>query len=99
MFAQTLLLGLAACTGLVSAAPAPVPSSPYPPVQVSGDPDSCPGYTASNVVKSGSGLTADLTLAGAECTAFGDDIKNLKLEVEYQASTCCSSTLPARISR
>jgi alpha-glucosidase len=98
MFAQKLLLGLVACTGLVSAAPAPVPTSPYPPVQVSGDPDSCPGYTASNVVKSESGLTADLTLAGVECTAFGDDIKNLKLEVEYQNSTYFRATSHARTS-
>lgn len=46
--------------------------------------DACPGYTASNVVESDSGLTADLTLSGAACNAYSDDIKDLKLLVEYQ---------------
>jgi alpha-glucosidase len=46
--------------------------------------DSCPGYTASNVVTTDSSLTADLTLAGAACNAYSDDIKDLKLLVEYQ---------------
>lgn len=46
--------------------------------------DSCPGYTASNVVDSGTTLTADLSLAGASCNAYGDDLTDLKLNVEYQ---------------
>jgi alpha-glucosidase len=101
MFAQKLLVGLIASTGLVAAAPAPAleqRSSPYAPVQVNGNPDKCPGYDASNVVKSGSGLTADLTLKGDGCTAYGKDIKNLKLEVEYQNGACCNEYLPAGIS-
>lgn len=46
--------------------------------------DSCPGYTASNVVDSGTSLTADLSLAGAPCNAYGADLTDLKLSVEYQ---------------
>ncbi|KAI0885492.1 glycoside hydrolase family 31 protein [Annulohypoxylon maeteangense] len=44
---------------------------------------SCPGYKASNVVKTASGLTADLTLAGAACNVYGTDVKDLTLEVSY----------------
>lgn len=46
--------------------------------------DTCPGYKASNVKTTGWGLSADLTLAGKACNAFGDDLKNLQLTVEYQ---------------
>jgi alpha-glucosidase len=46
--------------------------------------DSCPGYTASNVQDSGSRVTADLSLAGTACNVYGDDLTDLKLEVEYQ---------------
>lgn len=45
----------------------------------------CPGYKASNVKTSGSGLTAELTLAGKACNAYGDDLKNLILEVTYES--------------
>ncbi|OJD33657.1 alpha-glucosidase [Diplodia corticola] len=48
--------------------------------------DSCPGYTASNVVDAGTTLTADLSLAGAPCNAYGDDLTDLKLTVEYQTA-------------
>ena len=44
----------------------------------------CPGYTASNVQTSGSGLTADLKLAGHACNAYGYDLKDLTLEVTYE---------------
>ncbi|TVY37447.1 putative alpha/beta-glucosidase [Lachnellula occidentalis] len=44
----------------------------------------CPGYTASNVKTTSSGLTADLNLAGPACNAYGDDLKNLTLEVVYE---------------
>lgn len=44
----------------------------------------CPGYTASNVKTSGTGLTADLTMAGAACNVYGTDIESLSLLVEYQ---------------
>lgn len=43
----------------------------------------CPGYKALNVKQSASGVTADLTLAGTACDVFGDDLKDLTLEVTY----------------
>ncbi|KAJ4356810.1 uncharacterized protein N0V89_004847 [Didymosphaeria variabile] len=45
---------------------------------------SCPGYEASNVKDEGAKLTADLSLAGEACNAYGEDLTSLKLEVEYQ---------------
>ncbi|KAF7189060.1 Alpha-glucosidase [Pseudocercospora fuligena] len=45
----------------------------------------CPGYRASNVVESSSGVTADLTLAGSACSVYGNDIEQLSLVVEYQS--------------
>ncbi|KAL9118812.1 MAG: hypothetical protein Q9187_004633 [Circinaria calcarea] len=49
--------------------------------------DNCPGYLASNVVTTGSTLTADLRLAGPACNVFGTDLTDLKLLVEYQTDT------------
>ncbi|KAM0550702.1 hypothetical protein ACHAPJ_008767 [Fusarium lateritium] len=46
--------------------------------------DDCPGYKASNVKDTASGLTADLTLAGETCDVYGKDLVDLKLAVEYQ---------------
>lgn len=43
----------------------------------------CPGYTAKNVKKTASTLTADLTLAGRGCNIYGTDIPELRLEVTY----------------
>lgn len=48
------------------------------------DPQKCPGYKASGLTNTSSGFTADLTIAGADCAAFGNDIADLVLEVEYQ---------------
>lgn len=45
---------------------------------------SCPGYTASNVKTTSSGLTADLSLAGTACNVYGGDLKQLTLEVVYE---------------
>lgn len=50
------------------------------------DANTCPGYTASNIVTTDSSLTADLTLSGAACNVYSDDIKDLKLVVEHQTS-------------
>jgi len=50
--------------------------------------ESCPGYSASNVQQTGSGLTADLALAGEACNVFGTDLPNLTLTVEYQSGKC-----------
>lgn len=43
----------------------------------------CPGYEASNVQTSPTGLTADLTLAGEACNVYGTDLTDLRLEVSY----------------
>lgn len=48
--------------------------------------DVCPGYMASNVVETTNGITADLTLAGAACDVYGNEIHDLTLTVEYQAT-------------
>ncbi|KAF2843449.1 glycoside hydrolase family 31 protein [Patellaria atrata CBS 101060] len=52
--------------------------------QASSSVDSCPGYSASNVQTSAIGLTADLSLAGSPCNAYGNDIADLKLTVNYE---------------
>jgi alpha-glucosidase len=49
--------------------------------------DVCPGYKASNVQQSSTGLQADLTLAGTPCNVYGNDIKDLVLTVQYQNQT------------
>lgn len=49
--------------------------------------ESCPGYAASNVQDNGAKITADLALAGSACNVYGEDLTNLKLEVEYQTGT------------
>ena len=46
----------------------------------------CPGYVASNVVRSDIGLTATLTLAGKACNVYGTDVELLNLTVEYQSA-------------
>jgi hypothetical protein len=47
----------------------------------------CPGYSASNVETTDGGMTADLTLAGDACNAYGKDLHDLKFMVEYQTGT------------
>lgn len=47
----------------------------------------CPGYTASNLTATETGLTAQLTLRGPACDSFGLDLENLILLVEYQTGT------------
>lgn len=47
---------------------------------------SCPGYKASNVKTiDGEVVSADLNLAGPACNAYGTDLDDLKLQVEYQS--------------
>lgn len=93
MFSQ-LLLALATSASLTTAVPFRQGTVPQDPSHVSAlqardaDPNTCPGYAASNVVKTDSSLTADLTLIGEACNAYSDDIKDLKLIVEYQTSKC-----------
>ncbi|KAF2866859.1 alpha-glucosidase-like protein [Massariosphaeria phaeospora] len=87
------LLAVVSCIGLASAAPRPSPQWSDPPPDPANVPqffaaetalNECPGYSASNVVKTDSTLAADLTLAGVACNQYSDDIRDLKLLVEYQ---------------
>ncbi|KAI0757718.1 glycosyl hydrolases family 31-domain-containing protein [Daedaleopsis nitida] len=45
---------------------------------------SCPGYILSSLSETKNGLTAQLSMAGQACNAFGHDIVNLTLEVTYE---------------
>lgn len=51
----------------------------------------CPGYRATNVLQGDSYLVADLVLIG-NCSAYGRDISNLRLLVEYQTGKLASIT-------
>lgn len=46
--------------------------------------DECPGYKASNVVRSDNSVTADLTLAGTACNLHSPDLTDLKFLAEWQ---------------
>jgi alpha-glucosidase len=46
--------------------------------------DNCPGYKASNVHRSESNLTADLTLVGTACNIYGEDLLDLKFSAQWQ---------------
>ena len=71
LFTVGLLAGLASATSLSTRDADPLAS--------------CPGYRASNVKTSATGLTAKLTLAGQPCNAYGADLKDLILEVTYES--------------
>lgn len=45
----------------------------------------CPGYAASNVLQTPTGMTALLHLAGNPCNLYGNDVDFLNLTVAYQA--------------
>lgn len=47
--------------------------------------DICPGYKASQLEKTDSGISAVLTLAGKPCNVYGNDVDVLNLKVEYQS--------------
>ncbi|KAJ8583907.1 hypothetical protein M405DRAFT_827759 [Rhizopogon salebrosus TDB-379] len=53
----------------------------------------CPGYALGSLQESDIGLTAQLTLAGPACNAYGLDISYLSIEVTYQSQ----STLHVKI--
>lgn len=99
-----LLSFIAAGRNFVSAAPTALSPRTYPELESTeivnwphiDAPTDCPGYEASNVVKTDSSLTADLTLAGAACNAYSDDLTNLKLVVEYQTGKLHSDMLYGR---
>ena len=42
---------------------------------------SCPGYKATSIKKTSSGIVADLQLAGNACNVYGDDLTKLTLTV------------------
>ena len=46
----------------------------------------CPGYTASNVVRTPLGLVATLSLAGIACNVYGTDVETLDLTIQYQSA-------------
>jgi hypothetical protein len=73
------LLGLWLCAKLASAAA--LVSRDYPSDQPL---TACPGYKASNVHTTATGLTANLKLAGKACNVYGTDLDNLLLEVTYE---------------
>lgn len=74
-------LGTWLCAAGVASASALLPARDYPSDSRLAN---CPGYKASNVKTSDTGLTADLALAGAACNAYGDDLQNLTLTVTYE---------------
>ncbi|KAI9660751.1 MAG: hypothetical protein M1831_003443 [Alyxoria varia] len=47
--------------------------------------EACPGYTAYSVVKNPNGFSANLSLAGKPCNAYGIDVHDLHLTVQYQS--------------
>jgi alpha-glucosidase len=49
--------------------------------------DVCPGYKASQLKETDRGLSAVLSLAGAPCNVYGNDIDSLLLKVEYQSDS------------
>jgi len=73
------MYGLLAGSALVAAASARA----IAPRQTNDTSPACPGYSASNVQQSGTGLSADLSLAGSPCNSYGRDIENLRLTVSY----------------
>lgn len=46
-----------------------------------------PGYALHGLQERTNGLTAQLTLAGPACNAFGHDVANLTLDVTYDSTT------------
>lgn len=64
----------------------------YSPFVFSKDISECKGYTASNIRENGATISADLMLKGQPCNLYGEDIKNLKLLVEYQSGKSISFT-------
>jgi hypothetical protein len=55
--------------------------------QATGSINDCPGYSASNIVNTDTGLTAKLTLAGPACNVYGKDVQSLYLAVNYDSGT------------
>ncbi|KAK7054983.1 hypothetical protein VNI00_003446 [Paramarasmius palmivorus] len=45
----------------------------------------CPGYSLGSISETATGFTAQLSLAGAPCNAFGTDVPSLTIEVAYES--------------
>lgn len=78
---QLLALGLLA----ISFASAALPRQDAEGTSTSSSLATCPGYKASKVKTSSTGLTAELTLAGTACNVYGTDLKDLVLQVTYES--------------
>lgn len=62
--------------------------------------DVCPGYKASELKETDGGISAVLTLAGAPCNVYGNDVDVLNLKVEYQSNTRLAVSIePAYVVR
>lgn len=81
------LVALAACARSALAIPYPHDTTSLIHARAANS-TACPGYTATNIAVTDAGLTADLTLAGAACNAYSEDLKDLKLVVEHQTGMC-----------
>ncbi|KAI9696289.1 MAG: hypothetical protein M1820_008212 [Bogoriella megaspora] len=66
----------------INAAPSLIPTTLDP--TAPNPQQACPGYKASDVINTAQGFKADLVIAGPDCSAFGNDISALTLEVNYQ---------------
>ena len=58
----------------------------------------CPGYKATNVKTTATGLTADLSLAGKACNVYGTDLDHLTLQVTYETGMQTKSQDPCWLS-
>ena len=85
-------IALVACTRSALAAPYPQDAAALV-LPRAANASACPGYTATNVDVTDSGLTADLTLAGPACNAYSEDLQELKLVVEHQTGMLLSSDM------
>lgn len=59
----------------------------FPRQSTAPDLSTCPGYEATNVKTTSTGLTADLSLAGVACNVYGTDLTSLTLTVEHQTGS------------
>ncbi|KAF8965499.1 glycosyl hydrolases family 31-domain-containing protein [Flammula alnicola] len=89
---RRLAWGLAAYVALVYALPQTPPQVNILPDRAgsftpSHDISNCPGYMLRSLRQSSVGLSAQLTLSGPACNAFGHDVANLTIEVTYESNS------------
>jgi alpha-glucosidase len=80
-----LFLGLASAAAV---APRADPELKYPQYSLLAD---CPGYKAVHVKESKHGVKALLKLNGKPCNAYGEDLKELTLDVTYETGESTSN--------